>query len=110
MGSYKVSIDPGTSGSESESVSKPFEVKFPSIELEEPRMDSEGLEAIAKASGGEFLRLDKINDVPDRIPPLTETVAATANERELWDNGWMLAVFAGLLVVEWIGRKIARLL
>jgi hypothetical protein len=110
MGSYKVSIDPGTGGSDSEVAMKMFDVKFPSIELEEPRMDQEGLEAIAKASGGEFLRLDKINEVPDRIPPMTETVAASANERELWDNNWMLAVFASLLVVEWVGRKIARLL
>lgn len=110
MGTYKVSIDPGTAGSEADVVTKIFEVKFPSIELEEPRMDQDGLEAIAKASGGEFLRLDKINDVPDRIPPMTETVAASANERELWDNAWMLAIFAGFLIVEWVGRKVARLL
>jgi hypothetical protein len=110
MGNYKVSIDPGAAGSESDVVTKSFEVKFPSIELEEPRMDQEGLEAVAKASGGEFLRLDKVNEIPEKIPPMTETVAASANERELWDNSWMLMIFAGFLVVEWIGRKVARLL
>jgi hypothetical protein len=110
MGTFKVSIDPGTTGSDNDVAPRMFEVKFPSIELEEPRMDKETLEAVARASGGEFLRLDRIHEVPDRIPPMTETVAASANDRELWDNPWMLAIFAGFLVVEWIGRKIARLL
>jgi uncharacterized membrane protein len=106
MGHYKVSIDPGSAGSEADVVSKDFEVKFPSIELEEPRMDQETLKAIAEASGGQFLKLDAINEIPERIPPL----AASANERELWDNSWILAIFAALLIVEWVGRRVARLL
>ncbi|MBI3724453.1 hypothetical protein HY251_10940, partial [bacterium] len=59
IGIYKVSIDPGATGSEGDVAPKLFEVKFPSIELEEPRMDKDGLEALSRASGGEFLRLDK---------------------------------------------------
>jgi hypothetical protein len=110
MGVYKVSIDPGTGGSDGDVVPKLFEVKFPSIELEEPRMDQEGLAAVARASGGEFMKLDKLSELPERIMPMTETVAATANERELWDTNLILAIFAGILIVEWIGRKVARLL
>lgn len=110
VGSYRVSIDPGTTGSDSDVAPKLFEVKFPSIELEEPRMDQPSLEAVATASGGKFIRLDGLSELPDKIGPMTETVAATANERELWDNNLVLLLFMGILTLEWVGRKVARLL
>lgn len=110
VGVYKVSIDPGSSGGEGEVAPRIFEVKFPSIELEEPRMDEAGLRKIAETSGGRFLRLDELPRVPEEVETIREMIPIAATERELWDNGFVLAAFAAFVIVEWIGRKIARLL
>jgi uncharacterized membrane protein len=109
VGPYRVHIDPGQNGSMSEVASRIFEVKLPRLELQEPRMDKDGLERIAQASGGEFLRLSDLDQVQiDEVPP--ESIPIGRKETELWDRPWVFALFFGLLLVEWIGRKISRLL
>ena len=110
VGIYKVSIDPGAAGGEGEVAPRIFEVKFPSIELEEPRMDEPGLRRLAEASGGRFLRLDELPKVPDEVETIRELIPVAASERELWDNQYVLAAFGVLLILEWIGRKVARML
>src|SRR5262249_50934207 len=110
VGVYKVSIDPGVAGGEGEVAPRIFEVKFPSIELEEPRMDEPTLRKVAELSGGRFLRLDELSKVSDEIESIREMIPVAGSKRELWDNGLMMALFAGLLVVEWVGRKLSRML
>jgi hypothetical protein len=36
-------------------------------------------------------------------------VAAMATRRDLWHTGWSFAVLAGLLAVEWLGRRASGL-
>ncbi len=109
VGPYRVHIDPGPDGSLSEVASRVFEVKLPRLELQEPRMDQEGLERIAAASGGQFLRLADLRSLEiDEVPP--EPIPVGRQEKELWDQWWVFALFFGLILVEWIGRKVSRLL
>jgi hypothetical protein len=73
-------------------------------------MDEPALRKIAEASGGRFLRLDELTKVPEEVESIREMIPVAASERELWDNGFMMAVFAAILVVEWVGRKLSRML
>ena len=110
-GAYKVRIDPGERGSESEVATRVFEVKLPRLELQEPRMDQEGLTRLAQASdGGRFLRLDELGSVVEKLEPLQETIRVGRTEQELWDRPLVFWLFFGLILVEWIGRKVSRLL
>lgn len=109
VGPYRVHIDPGAKGSLSEVASRIFEVKLPRLELQEPRMDREGLERIAQASGGKFVTLADLRTIEiDEVPP--EPIKVGRKETELWDKPWVFMLFFGLLLVEWIGRKASRLL
>lgn len=110
VGAYRAHIDPGGAGSSTEVASRLFEVKLPRLELQEPRMDQEGLERLATASGGKFLRLGDLKTVPEQILPMTETYRGGRSETELWDKPWVFMLLFGLLLVEWIGRKLLRLL
>lgn len=72
-------------------------------------MDQEGLERIAQASGGQFLRLADLRTVEiDEVPP--EPIPVGRQETELWDKWWVFGLFFGLILVEWLGRKVSRLL
>ncbi|RMG07053.1 MAG: VWA domain-containing protein [Planctomycetota bacterium] len=87
-----------------------FDVILPQLELQEPRMDAEGLERVAELSGGKYLRLDELADIVDEIKSLEEPILVDRNEIELWDNPWVFLLFFGLICAEWIGRKVVRLL
>jgi uncharacterized membrane protein len=110
VGRYSLKIDPGDLGSESEVATRDFDVKLPRLELEEPQMDEDGLRALARASEGQFLRLDELNAIPEQLEELVMKNPFHSTEEELWDKPWVFMLFFGLLLLEWIGRKAARLL
>jgi hypothetical protein len=110
VGKYTARIDPGAAGAQSEVASRDFDVSLPKLETQEPRMDQEGLERLAAASGGKVLSLGELHTIPDQLEPLTEVYRGGRSERELWDQPWVFALFFGLLLLEWIGRKLLRLL
>ena len=68
------------------------------------------LEGLAQASGGTFLRLNQLDTIPDKLEELTENTLVGRSETELWDRPWVFLLFFGMIVLEWIGRKVARLL
>lgn len=109
-GPYKLFVDPGERFGADEVSTRVFEVKLPRLELQEPRMDREGLERLARASGGKFMRLHQLKEIPDELKELTETILVRETETELWDRPWVFLLFFGLICAEWIGRKVARLL
>ena len=86
-------------------------VKIPDQEMRHSSQDRASLEMIASASkDGRYVFLgDSIElaeDFRDRRTPDTEIHRQI---RTLWDKWWVLAVIVGLLAVEWILRKRARL-
>lgn len=109
-GPYKLFVEPGERFGADEVSSRVFEVKLPRLELQEPRMDEAGLERLASSSGGKFMRLHELKDIPEKVEELTETILVGKSETELWDRPWVFFLFFGLIVCEWIGRKLARLL
>jgi hypothetical protein len=109
-GVYEVAASATTDLSADDLPTKTFKVEVPSIESAEPRMAADILRAIAQESRGTYRRLAEIGSLPDEIQPMRKPIRADATETKLWDRWELLLLFAALLAVEWIGRKVLRLL
>ncbi|MCA8957714.1 MAG: hypothetical protein KDC87_16685, partial [Planctomycetes bacterium] len=86
-------------------------VKIPDREMQHSSQDKATLQLTAKASkGGRYVFLGNAAEIAadfkDRRAPDTEV---RREVRTLWDHWWMLAAVIGLLALEWILRKRARL-
>ena len=90
--------------------SEALEVRLPKLERLTVRQDRELLTALADRTGGEYLPLSEAAArLPARLPDRSRTVTIDERLRALWDRTWVLAVLVGLLGVEWLTRKLARL-
>src|SRR5262249_36013710 len=87
-----------------------FEVATPSLESDNAMLDRTTLEALSQRTGGEFIPLHDVKDLPDRIKSKPPEGSARVEQKELWDSPIWLALIAALLGAEWILRKIVRLL
>ena len=86
-------------------------VKIPDRELADSSQDRAQLEAIARQSkDGRYVFLadaaELAQDLARRRPVSTEVDRST---RPIWDSTWSLLVLLGVLSVEWLLRKRARL-
>ena len=86
-----------------------FEVLRMTAELEDPSPDVYTLQELAEQTGGRFVGLGELEEVARRLPDRTikETVGRSAST--LWDSPIFLFVLCGLLIVEWVLRKLWRL-
>ena len=86
-----------------------FEVLRMTAELEDPSPDPYTLRELAAQTGGEFVGLGELDRVARRLPDRTvkETVGRSAST--LWDSPLFLFLLCGLLIAEWVLRKIWRL-
>lgn len=85
-------------------------VEQPDIELRQPAMRRDNLQRLAELAGGKYLDMDEAAAIPDAIADCSESVILRERPLPLWDNGWVFAGIVGLLTLEWIMRKRARLL
>jgi uncharacterized membrane protein len=88
-----------------------FKVEKPQLEYENPRLDKELLENIARAGGegGAYYEIDHLQELPPKIQPIKlEIPRETAFD--LWDNWFVFAIFALLITVEWLLRKRGRMI
>jgi hypothetical protein len=83
-----------------------FVVYEPDVEMEHPEADFAALAEVARVSGGKMAPGRQLGQV---LGELAEREAAgqvrSEQRHSLWDNGWVLAVFVGLLGAEWVVRK-----
>lgn len=95
------------------------QVRLPTIELERPRRNDEGLQSLAEMTGGNYWRIDQprqSNDVVDGIAetilpqPQTTVLPGTPdpmfNQRR---NASLMWLIAAVLTMEWIVRRLHRL-
>ncbi|MGE4620102.1 MAG: hypothetical protein AAEJ04_09875 [Planctomycetota bacterium] len=94
---------------EEEVASTLFRVVVPQLEYADPRMDRSRLQQIAALSGGKYHDIADAAGVADEVEALEREVPISADREPLWDSRWVLALFALLLTVEWILRKVVRL-
>ncbi len=84
-------------------------VEPPDLEARRPEADHETLERIARVSGGEVLDLDELQAGFDAIRDRSVLIPDDVTE-PLWDSRLVLVLFATMISMEWILRKVFGLL
>jgi hypothetical protein len=85
-----------------------FSVGGTNVEFLDTRMNKELLQQIAARTGGKYYDAASLGTVADDIaalPTFQPQEVVRADEIELWNRWWMLAVVVGLFAVEWFLRK-----
>jgi len=93
-----------------EAVLKEIAVARPNLEMRDTAMHRDLLRDLAEASGGRYLEIDEAGMLGELIPDRSTTIRIRERPRPLWDNRYVLMLLVGLLTIEWILRKRARLL
>jgi von Willebrand factor type A domain len=83
---------------------KAVRVTLPRLEFKDTRMNEPLLRQIAAVTGGEFLPLDRIGELP-KLLPKREQLLVNEQTQDIWDTPLALCVFSGLLFTEWAIRK-----
>jgi hypothetical protein len=82
----------------------------PALEFASPRLDQEALRELAALTSGTYLSLAELSLLPARIPDRRQVVITSDEPISLWDNAFTLGLLVAFLTVEWILRKLNRLL
>lgn len=117
-GEYLANLEVNDIGANDEVAPRRFKVTLPSAEKLETRMDEVVLKKIAEKSGGKFYRLSQVGEIPDLIKSQRESIPTSSFDRTLWDlkpkTDWLipylLQIMLAILILEWIGRKVIRLM
>ncbi|MFZ2642912.1 MAG: vWA domain-containing protein [Verrucomicrobiia bacterium] len=83
---------------------KNVRVTLPRLEFKDTRMNEPLLRQIAALTGGEFLTLDRIEELPGQLPK-REQLLVNEQTQDIWDTPLALCLFCGLLFTEWAIRK-----
>lgn len=84
-----------------------LEVLPPSGELRDPRADLQGLQALARSSGGQCF--SSAQSLAAALVDVRKTRVEILPPTGLWDSGLALSILVMLLAVEWSLRRIFRL-
>ena len=109
-GSWEAYIEDASMPGEDREQTISFEVVIPSIEKDNAILDKATLETVAQRTGGAFVPLHAVADLPAMIRAEPDRIAKDTENRELWDDPLWLVLIAALLGLEWILRKAVRLL
>lgn len=90
-------------------VTTEVEVFLSNDELRRPETDHALLASLARETGGALLTPGQLDRLPELLPRREVRVALAPDERTLWDTPLALAVLLTLLTLEWIGRRLIRL-
>lgn len=109
VGAYRV-----VASTEGETPDKPIEretmfvIQAESPELREVTLNEPLLREMAVMSGGSYVHLSKFEKLPEQIKPRKGTMLQV-RERTLWDQSWVLMALLGLLLAEWMVRRIGNM-
>ena len=87
-----------------------FTVEVPVLEKKDPRMNKELLQKMASLSGGKYYELYQMKEAPAAVQSIQETISTEVSEDPLWNKWQLLILFTALITVEWVGRKMRRLI
>ena len=106
-------------GSGGEELTRRIQVRIPNLEQKDPRRDDALLSRIAGATGGKYyIGFDEAlgptskDPLLDRIKDKTKTIVLTEIPNPDWQRNWMtwmLLAICGLLCIEWLIRRLAKL-
>jgi len=86
----------------------PLDIYAPDDELRRPETDHALLAELAAATGGQVLEADRLGELPELLPNRAVRTLNPLRER-IWDTPLAFILVLVLLSVEWIGRKVLRL-
>lgn len=92
-------------GAAAERLTCSFLVELPNVEFADPQLNRGLLQLLAATSGGACLNLDRLADLPSRIPDCRESLVTQSKPVELWDTSRVLWLLVILLGIEWAIRK-----
>jgi len=105
-GDYRLELTVFRDGRKAGDASTRFVVFEPDLELERPQANLELLASLARMSGGTAVTAGHMEGLlRDLLSRDVPNIVRVEQRRGLWDNGAVLAVFAGLLTAEWILRR-----
>lgn len=78
-------------------------------ESEDPSPDFGLLQQISTESHGRFFKLGELDSLPAAVPERKEIETLGRRAAMVWDSAAMMFLFTGLLVLEWVLRKLWRL-
>lgn len=107
-GSYRVEASDASLGGTT--LSGVVEVFTPDDERRTPQTDFQTLAALAQETGGRVLPLDRLKELPELLPNRQLRISDAPEVRTLWDTPLALGALLTLLVTEWVGRRLIRLI
>ncbi len=81
-----------------------FQVADVNSEMASTSMQSERLQKMAALSGGEYLTVSRLSELPSLLNR-TQHTTSIRKDRSLWDNGWVILLLVVLMGFEWITRR-----
>ncbi|HEX6961653.1 MAG TPA: hypothetical protein VF175_07280, partial [Lacipirellula sp.] len=100
----------GGSNSGEPSLSTEFTISAPPSELSRLAVNTAGLQAAAKATGGKFYTTKTAARLPEELPAARPTAVERLPEEPLWNSHGLLAVVCVALAAEWFLRRRSGLL
>jgi len=110
LGFYKAWLGGAEMRPEEAPAHQSFRVEVPPVEKSKPSINEPFLKEIASETGGAYFRFADIAEVPKRIESIEETISTEVSEEPLWDKWYILVLFTALITVEWIARRLRRML
>jgi hypothetical protein len=87
-----------------------FVCVVPNREFDNPTIDLKTLDAMAAMTEGRFFPLQKVGELPELVRTASAPVATDAREEDLGDAPLAVLLFALLITVEWVWRKVLRMI
>jgi uncharacterized membrane protein len=103
-GVYTVAADIKRGTQSLGTTTRPLLVGGSDLEMAEPRLNEAVLRRISETTGGAYVTAAEAAKVPSLIRA-ADTESPPREMRDLWDNGWTLAMIIALLATEWVVRR-----
>jgi hypothetical protein len=110
VGRWELRADRDTAQHIDEEARTSFIVRIPDLESRQPELNREGLEQLARATGGRYFDAWDAQNLPPQIKKQAQQrTSKTGEPKAAWDRDWVLTLILVLLCCEWALRKLMRL-
>jgi len=86
-----------------------YTVEVPALEARDTRLNRTLGRQIAKLSGGAYFDLHEVMSAVGKVQGMPQTNEGLVQDDSLWDEWWVIALITAVLAIEWILRKVVRL-
>jgi hypothetical protein len=104
-GVFELEFELPSSTPEPEKIRTTIVGELPQVETRAPWLDEALLGDLSRLSGGRYFPWERLQEALAAVPDQREVAIVRHSPRPLWDNGWVLSAFVGLLAAEWLVRK-----